>query len=398
MHNPNLRRIPVSCWRKLERLLDDVAPPKALAPIKLHIGDPEHAIADVMIETIVDHKDEFISYAPIMGTPALRAAIVGWLNRRYRLPAEFLDVDRNCMPVCGLREAMYLIGIVVIPPEKGGGKPIVAIPDPFYHAYVGAATSLGAEPLLMPATKDSGFLPDLDTLDESTLRRLAAFYLCTPANPQGVVADDAYLTRLIGLAREYDFTLLVDECYADIYVGSPPHGVLETCTNLGGSLKNVLVFHSLSKRSNVPGLRSGFVAGDPDCISDFRLVRDSGGTAMPLPVQAASAALWNDDEHARISRELYIPKFQAAERILGNRLNYYQPDGGMFLWLDVGDCEEATKALWAEQAVRVLPGRYMSVVGEDNTSAGDGYIRVALVPDQATTEEALERMATVLSQ
>ena len=396
MRNPNVDKIPVSCWRRLESLLNDIPAPTNVDPIQLHIGDPQHAIPDFMIEHIVANTDQFLSYAPIMGTPNLRREIVGWLNRRYHLDSDFLDPEQHCMPVCGLREAMYLIGTIVIPQTKGGTTPLVAIPDPFYHAYVGAATSLGAEPLLMPATKATGFLPNLNSLEESTLARLTAFYLCTPSNPQGIAADKSYFTKLIQLAREYDFTLLVDECYADIYTKEPPLGILEICAQLGGSLQNVLTFHSLSKRSNVPGLRSGFVAGDPNHLRDFRVIRDSGGVAMPLPVQAASAALWQDDLHADSSRQLYRPKFEAAERILGDRPNYYEPDGGMFLWLYVEDCEVVTRALWAEQGVRVLPGRYMSLVNQDNSSAGDRYIRVALVPDQTTTEEALTRIAKII--
>ena len=398
MLNPNLLRVPESCWRKLERLLGSLSPPEGIEPIQFHVGDPEHPIPAFMLEAINEHQAGFGAYAPITGTPTLRAAIKGWLERRYGLPSDMLSDNERLLPVAGLREAMYLIGVVVVPRQKAGAKPIVAIPDPFYHAYVGAAASLGAEPLLLPATAANGFLPDFAALPTATLERLAAVYLCTPANPQGVAADADYLRRQIEAAREHDFALLVDECYADIYVGKPPTGILEVAASMGGDFRNVLAFHSLSKRSNVPGLRSGFVAGDATLLREFKKVRDYGGVAMPLPVQAASAALWNDDAHADASRQLYGPKFEAAAQIFGNRFGFYKPDGGMFLWLNVGDCETAARELWTRAGVRVMPGKYMSEPSVDGSYPGAGYLRVALVPDLETTTVGLERMEAVLSE
>jgi len=397
MLNPNLSRVPESCWRKLDRLLGHLAPPDGVEPIKFQVGDPEHPIPAFMLEEINEHQSGFGAYSPITGTPALRAAITGWLGRRYGLSSDMLLDDEHVMPVAGLREAMYLIGIVVVPRQKAGAQPIVAIPDPFYHSYVGAAASLGAEPLLLPAVAENGFLPDFAALPETTLDRLAAVYLCTPANPQGVAANANYLRRQIEAAREHDFVLLVDECYADIYIGKPPTGILEVAAAMGGDVRNVLAFHSLSKRSNVPGLRSGFVAGDASLLSEFKKLRDYGGVAIPLPVQAASAALWNDDEHADSSRRLYEPKFEAAAKTFGNRFGFYKPDGGMFLWLNVGDCETAARELWTRAGVRVMPGRYMSECTADGSCPGAGYLRVALVPDLKTTAEGLERMEAVLS-
>lgn len=396
MLNPHLDEVPRSCWRFLEALLDPVSPPTDIQPVRLHVGDPEHPIPAFMLEQIVEHQSGFGAYAPITGTPDLRKAIQGWLDRRYSLPEGMLDTFAQVMPVAGLREAMFLIGVVVIPESKNGQKPLVAIPNPFYHSYVGAAVVLGAEPLLLPAARENNFLPDFGSLPPETLARLAAVYLCTPSNPQGTVASLDYLRELIGLARQHDFVLLVDECYADIYVNAPPPGVLEACADMGGDTSQVLSFHSTSKRSNVPGLRSGFVVGDPDLLAQFKTVRDYGGVAIPRPVQAASAALWNDDEHARVSRELYHPKFTAAARIFGNRFGFYQPQGGMFLWLNVNNCVEATRRLWAEAAIRVLPGKFMSAEDENGCFPGEGYIRVALVPDLETTTDALERMSEVL--
>ena len=396
MLNPHLREVPRSCWRFLEALLDPLTPPANVDPVRLHMGDPEHPIPAFLIEQIVEHQSGFGAYAPVIGTPDLREAIHGWLNRRYTLPEGMLDVSTQVMPVAGLREAMFLIGVVVIPEKKNDRTPLVAIPNPFYHAYVGAAVVLGAQPLLLPALRENNFLPDFTSLPEESLARLAAVYLCTPSNPQGTVASLDYLRQLIGLARRHDFVLLVDECYADIYVDEPPVGVLEACASLGGDTEQVLAFHSTSKRSNVPGLRSGFVAGDPELLAQFKTVRDYGGVAIPRPVQAASAALWNDDEHARISRELYRPKFAAAGKAFGNRFGFYQPQGGMFLWLDVKDCVEATQRLWSRAGVRVMAGKFMSAKDPDGHFPGEGFIRAALVPDLETTTAALERMADVL--
>lgn len=396
MLNPQLAKVPPSCWRMFESLLADIEPPDKLVPINLSVGDPTHPVPEFMLQTLVEAQEGFRSYSPVVGTPKLREAIVAWLGRRYGLPDGMVERDRHVLPVAGLRESMFLIALVVLPRQKHGRQPAIAIPNPFYHSYLGAAAALGADPVLLPAVRENNFLPDFDGLSEEALARLAAVYLCTPSNPQGTAADIDYLCHLIGLARAFDFVLLVDECYADIYLDSPPLGVLEACSRLGGGLRNVLSFHSLSKRSNVPGLRSGFVAGDADLLSQFKSVRDYGGVAVPLPVQSASAALWNDDEHARVSRELYIPKFDAAARILGNRFGFYKPAGGMFLWLEVGDCVAAARRLWADAAIRVMPGRFMSHDTGDGSFPGAGYIRVALVPDLATTTEALERMSEVL--
>jgi N-succinyldiaminopimelate aminotransferase len=270
------------------------------------------------------------------------------------------------------------------------------MPNPFYQVYFGAAVMSGAEPVFLPATAETGFLPDLAVVSEATWQRTAILYLCSPANPQGAVADSAYLRRAVETARAYDFVLVVDECYTDIYDTSPPAGALSACAALGGEVDHVLVFHSLSKRSSVPGLRSGFVAGDETVIAAFRRLRGFGGPTVPLPILAASAALWADDEHAEANRALYRSKFDAAERYLRERFAFHRPQGGFFLWLRVDDGEGAARALWAEGAVRVLPGAYLSKPCAAGGTPGDGYIRIALVDDLPTTEEALRRICNIL--
>lgn len=389
--------MPESCFRRLHALLEGVEPPPGVAPIHLHVGDPQHAPPAFALERVAEAAPRFGRYAPTGGTPELRTAIADWLRWRYHLPQGMLDPARHVLPVAGIRESMFLGTLLAM--RDGSGRPgpaAMAIPNPFYHCYLGAAVTLGAEPVMVPAGREQGFLPDLDALDRATLGRLRAFFLCSPANPQGVVAGLPYLERLIRLAREHRFVVLVDECYAEVYVDRPPPGAMEACARLGGDTDRVLVFHSLSKRSNLPGFRSGFVAGDPALVRDFLALREVGGVAIPEPIQIASAALWRDEAHVEASRALYREKFELAARMLGNRFGFFMPEGGMFLWLEVGDSVEAARRLWAEAGVRVMPGRYMSEASPDGTYPGDDFLRVALVPDLDTTREGLGRIAATL--
>jgi N-succinyldiaminopimelate aminotransferase len=249
----------------------------------------------------------------------------------------------------------------------------------------------------VPATAETRFLPRFETVDSDTLGRTALAYFCTPANPQGTVATIDEMKRLITLAREHDFVVLFDECYSEIYTGeTPPTGGLEAAAALGGSLDNVLVFQSLSKRSSVPGLRSGFVAGDPAILAAFKRVRDYGGAPPPLPLLAAATALWGDETHVQKNRALYRQKFDMADETLGNRFGYFRPDGGFYLWLDVGDGEAAAAKLWERAALRVMPGTYLARPDADGHNPGAGYIRCALVHDIDTTRLALERLRNTL--
>jgi aspartate/methionine/tyrosine aminotransferase len=254
----------------------------------------------------------------------------------------------------------------------------------------------GAESVFLDATAATGFLPDLDAIPESVLARTALFYLCTPGNPQGAIAGRAYLERAIKLARAYDFVLAVDECYCEIYDRAAPTGALEACAALGGALANVLVFHSLSKRSNAAGMRCGFVAGDPDLIAGFMRLRGFGGAQVPLPIQAAATWLWGEEAHVEANRALYRSKLDVAERVLSGRFGFYRPPGGFLLWLDVGDGEKAALTLWREAAVRTLPGAYTARANGRGENPGRAYIRVALVHDDATIEVGLTRLLKVL--
>ena len=393
MLNPRLQALAPSPFARLDALLAGIDPGGEV--IAMSIGEPTHAQPAFVAEVLHDNAHLLGRYPPMAGTRGFREAAAGWLARRYGLPNAMIDPLTHITSLSGTREGLFMMPQVVVPAKHAGSQAAVLIPDPFYHAYAGAAVAAGAEPVYLPCRREDSFLPDLD-IAPALLDRCAAFYLCTPANPHGAAADVAYLETLIGLARKHDFVLLADECYGEIYTGAPPAGVLQACARLGGDLANVMAFHSLSKRSNVPGLRSGFAVGDPLLMDAFIDLRRYGAAAPSYPVLAASAALWHDDAHVEENRAMYREKFDAAERIIGNRFGFYRPDGGFFLWLDVGDGESAARTLWAKAGVRVLPGGYMSGQANGHATPGDPYIRVALVHDTDTVTRALRAMAEVL--
>lgn len=403
-HN-RFAELPDSPFPRLNALIEGIAPAKS--PIVMSLGEPQHPFPQFVTETIAAHAAEFGKYPPIVGTPDFRAAVANWLSRRYGLgdlvgPKKPLDPDLQILPVNGTREALFNIAFVATPLTKGGKRPAILMPNPFYQCYAAAALAAGAEPVYVAATRETGFMPDFASLPEELLARTAMIYFCSPANPQGSVASRDYLRDLILLAREHKILLAIDECYAEIYDREAPVGALEVAKDLpnpGGEMfDNIVVFHSLSKRSSLPGLRSGFCAGDRDFMLRFRNFRNVGAPQVPMPILAASAAAWNEESHAAENRARYRRKIDMGERILGNRFGFYRPAGGFFLWLDVGDGEAAARELWAKGGVKVLPGKYLS--REDSLGGGGNpgtaYIRVALVESEAATEEALTRMAEVL--
>jgi len=396
MINDRLDRIGDYPFDRLRALLDSHKPNGAGPTLSLAIGEPQHPTPDMVRRVVDENAGLWNRYPPIWGAPEFRAAVAGWLARRYGLRDGMIDPDREIIPVSGTREALFLIALTVVPEAIGGRQPAVLMPNPFYQVYLGAAALSGAEPVCVPATAETGFLPDYAALEPELLDRTAMAYYCSPANPQGTVASLETLVGLVELARAHDFVVLFDECYSEIYHGAPPPGGIEACAALGGRLDNVLIFNSLSKRSSAPGLRSGFVAGDPALIAAFKRVRDYGGAPPPLPLLAAATALWQDEEHVRANRALYEAKFDLADSILGNRFGYARPEGGFYLWLDVGDGEAAALKLWRDAALRVIPGVYLARPGPGGRNPGAGYIRCALVHDIETTEEALRRLANTL--
>jgi len=389
MLNPRLDQLSDYPFQRLADLLGGAATPDAVV---MSIGEPQHAPPPLVAQVLAENAAGWGKYPPAAGTPEFRAAVADWLTRRFGLVPGLVDVDHGILPVAGTREALYLIAQTVCG-DRQGRRPAVLLPNPFYQVYSGAALMAGAEPIFVPGADGPLSQPDFSALPAEILERTALAYLCSPANPQGAVADRALLERSVALARRHGFVLAVDECYSEIWDRDEPPGTLAAA---GGGLDNVLVFHSLSKRSSVPGLRSGFVAGDPAIIKAFARLRSYGGAATPLPVLAAATALWRDETHVEENRALYRAKFDLAERILGGRFAFRRPPGGFFLWLDVGDGEVAALKLWRDARIRVLPGAYLARAGADGVNPGASFIRVALVHDLATTERALTRLAEIL--
>ncbi len=379
-------------FTRLAALLKD---PPGAEPTVMSIGEPQHPAPPMVAEVLAREASGWGRYPPMAGTPAYRAAAAAWLARRYKLPEGFVDPDLHLLPLAGTREGLYLIAQVTCGDRTDGRPPVVLLPNPFYQVYAGAAVLSGAEPVFVPGDAAGGFLPDFAQVPAETLARTALAFLCTPANPQGAVATAVQLKDALALARRHGFTLAVDECYSEIYDRSPPPGALAAAADTG-SLDNLVVFHSLSKRSSVPGLRVGFVAGDARVIAAFGRLRSYGGASVPLPALAVGTALWGDEVHVEANRALYRAKFDLAEKLLGGRLGFYRPAGGFYLWLDVGNGEQAAAKLWRAAGIRTLPGAYMARTAADGGNPGAPYIRAALVPDLAATRRALERMAEIL--
>ena len=390
MH-PGLARLHPYPFERLARLVAAATPPAARAPIALSIGEPKHQPPPLLVEALVRALPALGSYPATAGLPEFRRSAAGWLERRYALGGS-LDPDTMLLPVSGSREALFAFAQAVIDPAA---RSIVAMPNPFYQIYEGAALLAGAEPYYLDATEATGFLPDLDAVPAMVWERCALLYLCSPGNPLGVVQDPAFMARALALADRFDFVIAADECYADIYLdeAAPPAGYLAACRALGRSrYQRLVVFHSLSKRSSAPGLRSGFVAGDPAILEHFRLYRTYHGCALPVHVQRASIAAWDDDRHAVANRALYRAKFDAVLAVLAPLLPLHRPPASFYLWPEVGDDdEEFARALHAAENVLVLPGSYL---GRDagRGNPGRGRVRISLVAPLAECVEAALRI------
>ena len=387
---------------RLNRLLEGVdpgAPRLGLAgtppdqPVPLHLGEPRNQPPDFVAEELTRAAAGWSRYPLPRGTLDYREACADWLNLRYGLPNGMVDPETSILAVPGTREGLFFAALTNTSADSGAA---ILIPNPCYHVYYSATAAAGAEPVFVSATVETGFQPDYTALDPALLDRTALAYFCTPSNPQGAIADLDQLRALIRLARAHDFTIAFDECYAEIYTGAPPPGALQAAAALGGSLDNLLVFHSLSKRSSAPGLRCGFVAGDPERIEALAVMMSTGGAGVPLPVCAAGARLWREEDHAAANRLRYQENFAIAERVLGNRFNFRKPGGGFFLWLEVGDGEAATLKLWREAGIKVLPGAYMCQGADGEPNPGAAFIRIALIHDADYTEAALRRVVEVL--
>jgi len=382
--NPAHAALPAYPFPRLRALLREIET-TADVTFDLTIGAPKQPPPAFLRAHLDQHFADYGKYPPIAGTPDLKAAITEWLKTRFGV-----DVNASAvLPLVGTREGLYMLAQILVRP----GRDKVLLPNPFYPAYSAAGLTMRAAPVYMPTTQETGFLPDLDALTPATLDRTALMFLCSPSNPQGAAASIRYLQTALSLAQKHGFVLAVDECYAEIWTQAQPPGALEAAAAAGDrDFSNLVVFHSLSKRSNVPGLRSGFIAGDARVIAAFEKLRSYGGPTMPLPIQAASAALWRDQAHVEAARTLYDQKFALAETLLG----ITRPDGGFFLWLAVKNAEKTTQMLWKQHGLRVLPGPYLARESEKGQNPGQDYIRVALVDGLEETREALSRLASAL--
>jgi N-succinyldiaminopimelate aminotransferase len=392
--SPNRALAMRSPFVRLRELLGDKPPGQAA--ISLAVGEPQHGVPSFVGPVLAASIDEFGKYPMNKGLDEFCAAAAAWLGRRFALPRP-VDPLTEVLVLNGSREGLFLAGIAAERWAKGrSGRPAILMPNPFYGAYEAGAVAAHAEPVFLPATARTGFLPDLDSLSDDLLSRTVAFYLASPANPQGSVASPDYFARLAQLARKFGFIVFSDECYSEIYTKAPPPSMLE---HSGRDFENVIVFQSLSKRSNLPGLRVGFAAGDRKFLARFLELRNVSSPQVPLPAQRVAIAAYGDETHVDESRRLYVQKFDLADQILGNRYGYRRPAGGFLLWLDVsahGGDEAVTLRLWTEAGLRVIPGSYLAGEQSDGSNPGAGYIRVAIVQDRATTAEALHRLVATL--
>jgi aspartate/methionine/tyrosine aminotransferase len=379
---------------RMRELLDGIPPGKSA--ISLAVGEPQHPIPDFVGPVIADHINEFGRYPSNKGLDEFAQAVAQWLGRRFTLDRP-VDPTTEVLVLNGTREGLFLAALAAkkwVKPRPG--RPAVLIPNPFYAAYAAGAIAADCEPVYLPTTRETGFLPDLDALGDELLARTVAFYIASPSNPQGAVADRAYLSRLMALAHRFGFLVFSDECYCEIYNSSAPPGMLEAA---GPDFANVAVFHSLSKRSSLPGLRIGFAAGDRGFMQAYLELRNVAAPMVPTPMQHVAIAAYNDERHVAENRQMYREKFDLADQIIGDRYAYRRPAGGFFLWLDVaaqGGSEAATLALWREGGLRVVPGRYLAWEQMDGSNPGADYVRVAMVQNKEITAEALHRLVEVL--
>jgi N-succinyldiaminopimelate aminotransferase len=377
--NPLLQKLQPYPFEKLAALKAGCTPPTGLEHIALSIGEPRHPSPEVALAPLRDNLDQCNRYPLTKGRPELRRAIAGWLQRRFGLGVNSIDADKHVIPVNGTREALFAFAQCVVDSTTDA---LVMMPNPFYQIYEGAALLAGAEPCFYSTLKDNDYLPDFDTIDEDTWRRCQLIYICTPGNPTGAVMSEQQLIKLIEKSLKYDFVIASDECYSEIYFDeeTPPAGLLQAATRCGNTdYTNCVVFHSLSKRSNLPGMRSGFVAGDENIIKSFLLYRTYHGCAMPPAHQLASIAAWNDEQHVITNRALYREKFDAVLNILEPVSSAHKPDAGFYIWLNTqGPDTDFTRQLFNRQNVTVLPGSFLS--REINgTNPGSNHIRMALV-------------------
>ena len=390
--NPLLQKLQPYPFEKLAALKAGRTPPADLSPIALSIGEPKHPSPEVALAPLRDNLGLCNRYPLTKGDAELRKAIAAWLQRRFKLGTDRIDADQQVIPVNGTREALFAFAQCMVDKDVDA---LVLMPNPFYQIYEGAALLSGARPYFYNTVKQNNYLPDFDAIDEDVWKRCQLIYICTPGNPTGAVIPMQQLTKLISKSLKYDFVIASDECYSEIYLdeNSPPPGLLQAANGIGNEqFTNCVVFHSLSKRSNLPGMRSGFVAGDKNIIESFLLYRTYHGCAMPPAHQVASIAAWSDEEHVRNNRKLYREKFDAVLDILAPVSNAHMPDASFYIWLNTPIADtDFTKRLFTEQNVTVLPGSYLSR-DANGINPGDNHVRMALVASLDECVEAAKRI------
>lgn len=391
--------LPEYAFPRLRALLDPHAP--GGPEIAMSIGEPRHPLPALLAETLARHADLYNKYPPIDGTPGWREAVGGWLTRRYALTEGALDPDTQILPLNGSREGLFSAALALASSEKNGERAAFLLPNPFYQVYAAAALAVGAEPVCVPATEASGWLPDFASVPEDILRRTSFAYYCSPTNPQGAVASLDVLKGVMALAETHGFTVAFDEPYSEVYRSDPPPGALEAVAAGVADPERVLVFNTLSKRSNAAGLRSAFVAGGAGAIGAIKRLRAYSGSPNPIPALHAAEALWRDEDHVVENRRLYREKYALADEILGGLPGYHAPEAGFFLWLDVGDGEAGTVRLWRESGVKCLPGAYLGR-GDPRFNGGENpgarFMRAALVESPEAIRPGLEAIARLLKE
>lgn len=401
--NKDLELLQPYPFEKLKQLFSDTSPPSELAHIPLSIGEPKHKSPAFVLQTITDNLDKLSAYPTTKGLPELRQVIATWIERRFNLNENGVCAENQVLPVNGTREALFAFAQTVVnrsDVDNDKIQPIVISPNPFYQIYEGAAFLSGAQPIFLPCLENNNFIPDYNAVSEETWQRCQLVYLCSPGNPTGSVTSSETLKKLIELSDKYDFIIASDECYSEIYQdeANPPVGLLEACQQLGRTnFKNCVIFHSLSKRSNLPGLRSGFVAGDAEVLKRFLQYRTYHGCAMPVQHQLASIAAWNDEKHVQENRELYREKFAAVTRILNDVIPVSAPDASFYLWVKTPICDEQfSRKLFDQQHVTVLPGKYLARE-VDGINPGERRVRMALVAPLENCIEAANRIKAFVS-
>ena len=394
MLNPDLQRLQPYPFEQLAALFADTKTPDDIKSIPLSIGEPQHAPPQFVLDALIEHKGLIAKYPTTRGTNTLRQSIATWLNRRFSLETGPVNPDINVIPVNGTREAIFAAVQAAVDRHVGG---TVVVPNPFYQIYEGAALMAGLSPYYIPITESGQ--PDYHAVPDAVWKDCQFCFICTPGNPTGTVIDESTLAMLIEKAHQFDFWLASDECYSEIYRNIPPSGLLEVCSSIGNTdFKKCMVFHSLSKRSNLPGLRSGFVAGDAEFIAPFLKYRTYHGCSMSMAVQKASELAWADEEHVIANRAHYAQKFKQAAEILGDRMNINDPDAGFYLWAKTPkDCDTFSRELFEATGVTVLPGQYLGRE-VDGINPGAGFVRMALVAEPDTCREALERIQTFMTR